>query len=226
MIKAIIFDMDDTLICTSELHQKAFEKILINYGINKEDIPKKEYTKFFGMSDRDILIEIAKIMNKKLDIDKVYLEKRAKANEYLREKTIPNVGFEELVSFVKNSKFKFCVGTSSLMEYVDSVNKAVPLKSIFKHIVTRDMIEKAKPAPDIFLKAAEVLDVLPEECVIVEDSMNGVVAGKSAGMYVIGIRTKLVDSHQDLSSADVIINSLADVEKIVKKLNSQTFNIN
>ena len=85
--------------------------------------------------------------------------------------------------------FKMAVATSSDMADVDFIFDTIPIRQYFDAIITGDRVSKPKPNPQIFLKAAEELNIKPEKCIVFEDSTSGLKAGNDAGMKVVGITT-------------------------------------
>ncbi|MBC8034685.1 MAG: HAD family phosphatase, partial [Chitinophagaceae bacterium] len=117
-----------------------------------------------------------------------------------------------LVRMMNSSKIRMGLATSSRKEKMTMVMKETGLLSYFDVIVTGDEVLNGKPAPDIFLKAAERLGVAPPECLVFEDAVSGVRAAKNAGMQCIAITT--THSADVLQEADLIINSFEELENI------------
>ena len=99
-------------------------------------------------------------------------------------------GFEAFVRDLRKNGVKTAVVTSSNMPKMESVFKARPeFKSLFDAILTSEDFAESKPSPDCYLKGAERFGVTPEECVVLEDSINGLKSGRAAGMFVVGLTT-------------------------------------
>lgn len=111
-------------------------------------------------------------------------------------------------------KIKMAIATGSTRNLVDIVVEKLGLSKFMQHIQPSDEIENGKPDPDIFLECARKLGVKPEECVVLEDSSNGCLAGKRAGCYVIAVPTEYTD-HQDFSMADVVVKDLFEAWKFI-----------
>lgn len=107
--------------------------------------------------------------------------------------------------------FKLAIASSSPIDVIEVVVQALDIKKYFHTLVTGDYIVNSKPEPDIFIYAANKLQVSPEECFVVEDSHNGVLAAKIAGMKCIGYINKNSGS-QDLTAADIIIENFSDLD--------------
>ena len=108
------------------------------------------------------------------------------------------------------NKFKLAVASSAKRERIELVLNRFELTSYFDVIVSGYEVSNSKPHPDIFLKAAEKLKVDPKECIVIEDSANGIRAAKLANMFWIGYNNPI--SNQDLSEADIIINDFNDFD--------------
>jgi HAD superfamily hydrolase (TIGR01509 family) len=116
----------------------------------------------------------------------------------------------ELIGFLKKAGFRLALATSSYTEYAQLVLEKLGIDSVFDKMVTGNDVSKGKPDPEIFLKAAEQLGVLPEECMVIEDSGFGVQAAKKAGMFCFGFRSPN-SMNQDLSMADRIVDDIGEV---------------
>ena len=106
------------------------------------------------------------------------------------------------------------VASSSSLYNIDLVLKAIGLKQYFSLVVSGEQVPRNKPFPDIYLKTAELLNMAPGECIVVEDSANGVRSAKAAGMFCIGFRN-MSSGYQDISPADVIVDSLSEAIKLL-----------
>ena len=213
MDKAILFDMDDTMINSDHLHFEASRKIFLPYGVDVNDLPSEVTANFFGLRVYEIIEMTAKYFGlKNFDIDS-FLEKREKFFLELVNKNLePMPGLFEFIEKVSVRDFKRALASSARMEYIEVVIDKLKLDSFFQTIVSGDMVEKAKPDPTIFLKAAENLSVRPERCIVLEDSVHGIEAANRAGMISVGVENRLSEYKQDLSKADYIVGGLDKIE--------------
>lgn len=104
-------------------------------------------------------------------------------------------------------KYKLAIATGSTQNLVNIVVEKLSLGPFMQHIQASDGLENGKPAPDIFLDCAKQINQDPENCIVLEDSSNGCIAGKRAGCYVIAVPSEFTE-HQDFSSADVVVGDL------------------
>ena len=200
MFKALIFDMDGVLIDSEPLHKQIEQDILKELGVN---VSLEEHFKFASMG-----MEMWNIMkqrygfNREATADELHEEKAKRYLKALTSKPIlPIDGLKELVSYAKEKGVVLAVASSSGVYNINLVLKAIGLEEFFSLIVSGEQVPRNKPYPDIYLKTAE-------------DSANGVKSAKAAGMFCIGFRN-LSSGNQDISSADVIINSLSEAINII-----------
>ena len=119
-------------------------------------------------------------------------------------------------------RIPIAIASSSPREFIEAVVKKIGIDQYFKILVSGEEIERSKPEPDIFLKAATLLNVSPTECLVVEDSKSGTIAAKKAGMKCIGYQN-VNSGNQDLSNADFIVNDIKEIDirkvsKLMKRL--------
>ena len=119
----------------------------------------------------------------------------------------------ETIKYLYDKGYEMAVASSSSQDYIESQMKTLGIDKCFKFLFSAENVEKPKPAPDVFLVAAEKLGGKPAECTVVEDSANGSRAAKTAGMTCIGFKNP--DSgNQDLSVADKIIYKITELKDI------------
>lgn len=213
MITSIIFDMDDLMVNTSQLHFAANDLVLKDHGIAAGSVPGEFNRKIYGMRMREIMELLIAQFNLDADVD-TFLKKR---NQYfmtlVRKGVGPMPGLEVLLKNVKRWKRKSALATSGIQEYADEVLKQLNLENFFEAIVTGDQVKNPKPAPDCFLLAAKRLRSKPNACAVLEDSTHGITAAKKAGMLAIAVENSVHPAHQDLSMADILVHRLDEITK-------------
>ncbi len=122
----------------------------------------------------------------------------------------PSPGFHELVNRLAQAGMRLALASNSDRIHVDRVVDQLGIRGFFDLIVTGDQVPQGKPGPDIYLLAVSQLNVLPRECVALEDSQPGIESAKAAGLYCIAVPT-LFTRHQDLSRADLIGSFLEEI---------------
>lgn len=215
MLKAIIFDMDGVLIDSIGPIWESFSRVLKDEGIHFSD----EYIKKnLARSLRDNLQAWKTEFGTK-DHDLMEFSKKAGEIQFelmKKEKVSPSL-FNLLLEFKKNGII-CAVATSSLRWRAEKILDLLNIKSFFRALVTADDIKNHKPAPDVFLEAANKINVKPEECVVIEDAGNGIDAAKNAKMKTIGLITKY-HSADELKHADIVIKDFSELNmKKIKKL--------
>ena len=213
MFKALIFDMDGVLIDSEPLHKKIEQDILKELGVN---VSLEEHFKFASIGK--VMWDIMRKrygFNKEVTTDELHKEKEKRYIKALTSKPIlPIDGLKELVTYAKEKGLLLAVASSASIFNINLVLKAIGLEQFFDLIVSGEQVPRNKPYPDIYLKTAELLKLDVKECAVVEDSANGVMSAKAAGMYCIGFRN-LSSGNQDISPADVIVDSLREAIGII-----------
>ena len=124
-------------------------------------------------------------------------------------------GVKELLESLKQKSLRIAIASSTRTQTVREEIRDANLLSFFDEIVGGDMVERSKPAPDIFLKAAEVLEASPESCCVIEDSYNGILAAEAAGMFPVMIPDMLPPDHLMHEKAGLILDSLTELNKLL-----------
>jgi beta-phosphoglucomutase family hydrolase len=181
---AVIFDMDGVLVDNAVYHQRAFKEYFASMG-------GRDFTlDMFGKSNEDIMkLMFPGILDEKI---KEYSEGK---EAYYREIYKPNMkllaGLIDFLKELKASGIKTAVGSSAPTVNVDFVVDTLDIRRYFDEFVDSSGVARAKPAPDIYLKAAKLLEVEPSKCLVFEDAIAGIEAARNAGMKVIGVATTL-----------------------------------
>ena len=210
-IRAVIFDMDGVFFDTEPLMFEAFRRVFKLHGLDLSD----EYQyKFIGYPTIKNLQDICQDFHIELDMN-VSIRKLSEAYmEILKETDLQaQDGVWQLVDFCKAQNKKIALCTTSSKE---SVNKN--FENIFKHksiymldtlfdaIITGEDVTHQKPHPDPYQKAAQLLNLEPRQCLVIEDSTSGIQSASAAGCFCIGFRQPYSQS-MDFSKADAVINS-------------------
>jgi len=189
-IKAVIFDLDGVLVDTAKYHYLAWKRLAGELNIEFSVTDNERLKGVSRMQSLDIILEIGNIT---LEYERK-IELAQKKNiwyvEYI-SKLSPKDILPGVISFLESTKadsIKVALGSASKnsMLILDKLN----LTNYFDAIIDGTKVSKAKPDPEVFLKGAEALNVLPSECIVFEDAEAGVEAAINAGMYCIGIGSK------------------------------------
>ena len=209
MITTIIFDMDGVIIDSEPTHQQLEFEMFAELGLT---ISAEEHKTFVGTSAIDMWTMIQQNHDLAKTPEELLLYGRAKYWEALDKNRVPLVnGAEELISMFYSNKFVAQVASSATRPTVDKVIEHFRLEKYFSYRIGGDEVRKSKPDPEIFIKAAQQSASNPENCLVIEDSKNGVKAAKDAGMHCIGYANPGT-GQQDLSAADAVVASLQEID--------------
>ena len=197
-IKAFIFDLDGVLVDTAKYHYLAWKRLAEELAI---DFSLKDNERLKGVSRMNSLEIILEIGNITLDYDaknKLAQKKNAWYVEYISTLTPEDIlpGVTEFLESVKANNIKIALGSASKNSML--ILQKLNLTSYFDGIIDGTKVSKAKPDPEVFLKGALELNVLPSQCIVFEDAQAGVAAAINAGMYCVGIGDKSVLSKAHL----------------------------
>jgi HAD superfamily hydrolase (TIGR01509 family) len=148
------------------------------------------------------------------EAEKYYLKKEEIYREMYKPQIKAIPGLEKFLEDLDKHNITMAIATSGIQVNIDFMFEHVPIKQYFNKIINSNDIEKGKPDPEIFLKTAEELGILPENCVVFEDSIAGVQSGKAAGMKVVALTT--THTKEELGEADLVIDDYRaiDFEKL------------
>ncbi|MEK9173665.1 MAG: HAD family phosphatase [Patescibacteria group bacterium] len=181
-IKAVIFDMDGVLFLSTDCHEEAFRLTL-----DKKDVPVFVYDDIAGMRTDEAFRFFYQKNQLPFDeelIAKLVKEKRKHALRLLGEKGKVAAGTFDLLQRL-SSQYRLVLASSASLGTIELFLSLSKTRDFFDCILDGSMVEHAKPAPDIYLLAVEKLNLLPEECVVVEDALKGAEASFRAGIPLI-----------------------------------------
>ena len=207
MIKAMIFDMDGTLVDSEHLHFKAWNDTLEQYGAPHTSFER--YLDYVGTSNENFAVDHIDAHDLGVSCAHIVKEKQQHYLNLLGELT-PLEGVVDLINEMSES-YRLAIGSSSDFIELEKILSILALRQFFEVVVGGDMVEQKKPDPGVYLKALSLLNLKPAECVAFEDSESGVAAAHEAGLYVIAVPSKL-SLHHDFHKADRLLTSLADVD--------------
>lgn len=216
--EAVIFDMDGTIISTEHIWQQATHTILkqyLNHLSEEEHHEIKCHLKGMGLYESCKLIANKSLEN--ISAEDIIRQKADHAHNNFANGISFIPKFEDFHNEVLQVGLKTAIGTNATAETVEHTLNILPLNNYFKeHIYHIDHVNRVcKPNPDVFLHAAQKLNVDPTKCIVIEDSAHGIKAAKAAGMYCIGINTGN-DKHT-LQEADQIVDCYSEIslDKII-----------
>ena len=212
MLKGIIFDMDGVLINSEPFHYQVWKEALKKRGIN---LDYEIYKPCIGSTVQVLMQILHEHYGVDEKDDSLSLEVKN-----LKQEMIEKQGYPPLIPYVKDmlerfheAGYQMAVASSSPQEYIENVTSYWGISPYFQVLVSGEHVEHPKPAPDIFLKTADILGLLPEECLVIEDSENGCRAAKAAGMTCMAYYNP--DSgKQNLQTASVVVEGFEEIDAI------------
>jgi HAD superfamily hydrolase (TIGR01509 family) len=207
MIKAVLFDMDGVLVDSEEFICQAAIEMFREKGLM---VRPEDFIPFVGTGENRYIGGVAEKYNFPVDIQEVKKRTYEIYDTIVRNKLKPLPGVREFIRSCKKRNLKIAVATSA-----DEVKMKINLREIGLPVETFDVtvnglqIERKKPFPDIYLKAAELLGVPPENCLVVEDAPSGIKAARAAGMKCLAVMSSF--SEKELKDADWIVEDLISI---------------
>jgi beta-phosphoglucomutase len=185
---AAIFDMDGTLIDNTPYHFKSWQALYKKYG--KGELSKPAYYKeISGVPVRETIRRVFGDGRSEAELKGLLNEKEEYYRQIYAPYLAPINGLENLLTELKNADVKMAMGTSATVTDIDFVLDKIRIRDCFDVIINATMVTKPKPDPQVYLKAAQALNMPPEKCVVFEDSLAGIKSANNAGMKVVGITT-------------------------------------
>lgn len=215
---AVIFDLDGTLIDNNSYHIKAWQQF---YKKRKRTLTEAEYKQYFnGKTNADVLAHVFQQQLSPRQSEAYTNEKESLYRSIYEPHIKPVKGLLNLLQQLQDAKIPMAIATSGIKVNIDYMFRHLDIKNFFKEIIYSKHVQKGKPDPEIFLITAKKLNVLPQNCLVFEDSVAGIQSAKAAGMKVIAIAT--THTLQELSIADKIIDnydavSVKDIYELLKK---------
>ncbi|MBO5166461.1 MAG: HAD family phosphatase [Lachnospiraceae bacterium] len=182
--KAVIFDLDGTLVDSMWMWEKIDIEYLGRFGI---PLPEKLQESIEGMSFSETAVYFKERFSLKDELDKIKSDWNAMACDKYRHEVPYKEGAENFLQFCKANGIKLGVATSNSRELVEHAAEALRLHSYMDCIMTACEVQRGKPAPDIYLAVADKLGVSPSDCLVFEDILPGIMAGKNAGMTTCAV---------------------------------------
>ena len=219
MVKTVIFDMDGVLVNSEPLHH---EVSLVQFKNLDIEVTDDVFATFTGNSNKMIYQKLKDRFALQQEIGDLIATKNKLFLEAFDKKENLNLipGVKELIVDLYKNGVQLIVASSSEMEIINKVFERFDLDPYFTHKVSGNDFPESKPNPAIFVKAASYSKAPIDECVIIEDSTNGIKAAKAAGIFCIAYKSEEVNN-QDQSLADIIIYEYKDLDfERIKNINS------
>ncbi|WP_423410719.1 HAD family hydrolase [Heyndrickxia sp. MSNUG] len=223
-MKAIIFDFDGLIIDTETAWYEAFKESLNFY---QAELPLEEFAKCIGTDDTVLYEYFRKQLGESCNTEEI----KSRAYKIHKEKMAAvqaREGVKEYLQEAKRSGYKIALASSSSREWVTHFLGELSLLSYFEVIVTRDDVEKVKPAPDLYLKALNDLNIMAGEAIVFEDSLNGLNAAVAAGLKCVIVPNQVTETlnfeKHALRLKSMAEKSLVDVIRHIEEQDNSTLN--
>lgn len=207
-VKAIIFDMDGVLLLSAPAHEYAYKKTLEDIGIRNFN-----YNRFAGMRTDEslkIILNENGINASPEHVNTLAKRKSFLSNIYMKNKVPLAPGCKQILAVLKEN-YRLALSSSASFENIKLFLHASRCEDIFETVVHGMQVKKAKPEPDIYLLTSMKMKLEPKECLVVEDAVNGVVAAKTAGMFVCGLSGIFTEEELKNAGANVVISDIKDI---------------
>ncbi len=202
-----IFDMDGVIVDSNPYHKIALQQFCIKHGhpLTEEQLR----TRIYGRTNKEWIAQLFG----KLTPEQVAIysdEKEALFRDLFKNDVRPLKGLITFLEALSALRIPCAIGTSAPRANVDFTLSKTGTARFFSVILDESHVDHGKPNPDIYLKVARALNLPPQRCVVIEDSLSGVAAGKAAGSKVIGITT--THNKQELVSTDMVMDHFEGLE--------------
>ena len=216
MIKAVIFDVDGTLLDTERIYMKAWKEAAAEAGFV---MPDSVLQKTRAVNTKDAARIFEEEIGNGFSYQAVRPIRVRIAEEIIRrESPILKPGVLELLAFLEEKGIRLAVASSTNQQGTREHLAESRILDRFEVVVGGDMVTNGKPHPDIFLKAAEALGTAPEACIVVEDSPAGIRAAHAAGMKAVLVPDQAAITQEIIDMSDVVLNSLLEMPAYLQTL--------
>nr|WP_294789966.1 HAD family phosphatase [uncultured Mucilaginibacter sp.] len=206
---AVIFDMDGTMVDNTPYHYRTWKVLFEKYGLG--DLTSQTYySEFSGVPVFDTVQRLFGDSRDNTALQQLVKEKETVYQDLYTKHAVPVNGLVELLTELKQAGVKLAIASSASIHDINFVLDRIHVRDYFDVIVDGSQVIKGKPSPEIFLKTAEHLQTLPENCAVIEDSIAGIKAGNAAGMKVIGITTG--NTAEKLQPSALVINDFTELD--------------
>ncbi len=208
MVKAFIFDLDGVIVDTAKFHFAAWSQIAKQFGFEISVHQNEQLKGVSRVKSLDLVLEWGGIEINQEQKEILLKQKNETYLDYINLLNKADIlpGIVEALTYLKSKNIATALGSAS--KNALPILKKLKIKSFFDTIVDGNIVEKAKPNPEVFLIAANKLHLLPEYCVVVEDAQAGIEAAKNANMISVGIGSKEI-----LINADYILEDTSKLSR-------------
>jgi HAD superfamily hydrolase (TIGR01509 family) len=205
----VIFDWDGVVIDSSRQHEESWDLLAEEVGL---PLFEGHFKIGFGKRNELIIREILNWTSDPLEVARLGDRKEVLYRRIIQRDGIAMLpGVVDFIESLRLEKVPYAIGSSTPKENIESVLGYMDRRGWFRHIVAAADVTRGKPDPEVFLKAAGKLELRPDRCVVFEDSLSGIGAGKAGGMKVVALTTTHTRAGLEDSPADLIVDSIQEV---------------
>lgn len=216
-IKGVISDMDGVILDTEKLYIRFWCEAANFYGYPMQT----SHALSIRSMARPLAAEKLKgYFGENFDYYAVHSKRVELMDKYINENGIDGkFGAKEMLLYLKSNNYKIALATATAPDRTEKYLRQLGLYDYFDEIVCASMVKIGKPAPDIYLKASQMLELMPQECIALEDSPNGIKSASSAGCYTVFVPDLDQPSEEIKPLINKVAKNLFDVKDIVEELN-------
>ncbi len=202
MPKAILFDMDGVLVDSEALHVHAKGEALRQAGI---DVPPERFAQYTGRTDRAMIFDLAAERGMSDAECEAILTAKRRIFQELEDDLKPVDGALDFVRWA-HERFRLALATSATPRHREATLARLGIPDLFEVVIDSSLVQKPKPAPEVFEKACAALRLAPADCWVIEDAVTGVLAAKAAGCFAVGLTTSFPAAALREAGADLVVD--------------------
>jgi HAD superfamily hydrolase (TIGR01509 family) len=216
LIKAVIFDLDGLLVDSEPVWFRARTEMLTLLGLIWTDEDQKN---LMGVSTATWVRYLTDKLQGRMSSEEIKEESLRKMASFYRSGDVPMMPGAQQAIEACNGRYKLGLASGSPRLLIDAALNGSKWRSYFSHVLSSDEVKRGKPAPDVYVEVMRRMGVAAQETAVIEDSGNGILAGKAAGAKVIAVpNPQLMPAPEALSKADVVIESLVELGQMLENM--------
>ena len=210
-LDAVLWDMDGVLVDSEPMHVETARELLAEYGVPYSD---EDNARHFGHTDAELFRDVVARHRLTVSVDELVRRRAELVVKRTWDDPHPMDGVPDVLHTLHAAGYRFALASASGPPVIEATLGALAIRPLFDVVVSGLTVGRGKPAPDIFLEAARRLGVPPARCLVVEDSRNGLLAAKAAGMTCVSIPCAATTG-EDFSEADYRLPTLRDLPALL-----------
>ena len=217
MIKAVIFDLDGLLINSEPIWKRVEIDVFSRHGM---PVTEKDLMQSVGLRIDEVIMHWAQHFSVEVNRDEIQAEVLSKMKEAIIKEGLANKmpGVDEVCAYLQDQQIPMAVASSSHLALIQTAVEILGLKKYMRVIYSAEFESHGKPHPGVFLAAADYLRVDPLQCLVLEDSVNGMIAAKAARMACVVVPAKDEMDRPEWGLADGVLPSLEGLMELVENL--------